>query len=147
MFKVVDSRPRGKLRRHRFILTVPGLTPISLVRGLRTWWVTDIVEWRPILQLGNLRVVSPEVEQMEVFVLSIITQSMLSLFSLSSKLVMNILALREVALPLTVTILIRHPSTKLETTPPVRLTCPNRGIGNIIVALSIPLAGLTMVAP
>lgn len=129
---------------------VPGLTPISLVSGLRKWCVTDMVSCRPMLNRGNLLVVNPSVEQIDVLVLSMITHRKRRpplLVSLWTILVVNLLALRFVALPLTVTILMLPPKITVPTVPPVRLMCPNLGMGQMMPALSIPLAGLMIVIP
>lgn len=73
-FRACESLVRLRLRRHRFMLTDRGGTPMSLVNGLRRWWFKSTVLCMAILRLGHLRSVSLEVEHIDVFVLPMTAQ-------------------------------------------------------------------------
>lgn len=127
------------------MLTDPGLTPISLVSGLRKWWVTDIVLCSEMLRLGNLRVVSLEVEQIDVLVLSMTIPRVAIPGNRPRMLRQKCLALWEVALPLTVISLMPRPlySVVIATVVPVvRLAR-----GQTALAVISPLAVLIIVIP
>lgn len=148
VLRVLVSCPRLMLRRHRFMLTVPGLTPMSLERGLRRWCVTEIVLWSEMLRLGNLWVVSLEVEQIEVLVLSMtIPMGWVLRGSVPTVLLITPLALCDVALPLTVTSLTLRCWTRLRTAVRVLCTLTSGRNGQSAVAVRIPLAVLTVVVP